>query len=171
MLDWRCYMTWIIQCLRLALSKGSNRVGVSLPSPEAGKMFNFPIVVFSGYLEFGIIDKAHKPSDSDCCIVHYRQGTLNSTLHSWGLWRRCKNSSEDVVKLMATGTMTFIYKQYKVFFRHHVQTLYGRPTPSSRDVESFCYLIRNLLRKQLTNKSSRQPSLLLEYHISKKKKK
>jgi hypothetical protein len=49
-----------------ALSKGPNRVGVSLPSPEDGDRSSFRNVVFSRYLEFRTMDEAHKPSDSEC---------------------------------------------------------------------------------------------------------
>jgi hypothetical protein len=51
---------------RLALSKGHNRVGVSLPSPEDGNRSSFRNVVFSSYLEFWTMHKAQKPSDSEC---------------------------------------------------------------------------------------------------------
>jgi hypothetical protein len=40
------YMTWVVQWLRSALSKGPNRVSVSLPSPEHGKRSSFRNVVF-----------------------------------------------------------------------------------------------------------------------------
>jgi hypothetical protein len=55
-----------VQWLRLALSIGAKRVDVSLPSPENGKRSSFGNVVFSWLLEFQTIDKAHKPSDSEC---------------------------------------------------------------------------------------------------------
>jgi hypothetical protein len=44
------YMTQVIQRLRLALSKGPNRVGVSppLPSLENGSRSSFRNVVFTG---------------------------------------------------------------------------------------------------------------------------
>jgi hypothetical protein len=47
------------------ISKGPNRVGVSLPSPEAGNRSSFWTVVFSGYLQLQTIDKAYKPSESE----------------------------------------------------------------------------------------------------------
>jgi hypothetical protein len=31
-----CYMTWVVQWFKLALSKGPNRIGVSFPSSEDG---------------------------------------------------------------------------------------------------------------------------------------
>jgi hypothetical protein len=40
------YMTWIVQSLRSALSKGLNRVGVSLASPEDRNRSSFQNVVF-----------------------------------------------------------------------------------------------------------------------------
>jgi hypothetical protein len=48
--------------ITLAISNGSNRAGVSLPSCEGGK--NFRNVVFSNYLEFQKMCGVHKPSDS-----------------------------------------------------------------------------------------------------------
>jgi hypothetical protein len=52
--------------LRLALSKGLNRVGLFLSSPKDGNRSNFSKAVFSSYLEFWAMDKVHKPSDSEC---------------------------------------------------------------------------------------------------------
>jgi hypothetical protein len=52
-------MTWVVQWSRLALSKGPNRVGVSLPSPEDGNRTCFQNVFFS-YFEFQTMDKVHK---------------------------------------------------------------------------------------------------------------
>jgi hypothetical protein len=46
--------------LRLALSKGSNRVGVSLPSPEDGNRTSVRNGVFSSYLAFRTMEKVHK---------------------------------------------------------------------------------------------------------------
>jgi hypothetical protein len=45
-----------------ALSKGPNRVGVSLSSPEDEN--SFPNVMFSNYLEFRTMDEVHKVTDS-----------------------------------------------------------------------------------------------------------
>jgi hypothetical protein len=45
---------------------GSNRAGVSFPSPEDGNTSSFPEVVFSSYLEFRTMDKVNKPSNSEC---------------------------------------------------------------------------------------------------------
>jgi hypothetical protein len=42
-----CYITWVIQWLRLALSKGPNRVGIPLPSPEDRNTSSFQNTVFS----------------------------------------------------------------------------------------------------------------------------
>jgi hypothetical protein len=60
-----CYMTWVVQWLRLALSKGPNKVDVSLPSPEDRNRPSFRNIVFSTYLEFLTMAKIHKPSDSE----------------------------------------------------------------------------------------------------------
>jgi hypothetical protein len=50
-----------------SLSKGPNRVGVSLPSPEDGNRSSFLNVVFLlSYLEVRAMNKVHKPSDSEC---------------------------------------------------------------------------------------------------------
>jgi hypothetical protein len=38
--------------LKLTLSKGSNRVGVSIPSPEGGNRYSFRYIAFSSCLEF-----------------------------------------------------------------------------------------------------------------------
>jgi hypothetical protein len=54
-----------IQRLKLALSKWSNRVGVSFPLPEEGNRSSFRNIAFSTYLEIRA-DKMHKPSDSEC---------------------------------------------------------------------------------------------------------
>jgi hypothetical protein len=41
-------LQWVVQSLRLALSKGPTRVGVS-PSPEDGNRFSCRIALFSSY--------------------------------------------------------------------------------------------------------------------------
>jgi hypothetical protein len=56
-----------VQRLRLALARGPNRVGVSLPSPEDGNRCIFRNVVVRSYLEFRTIDNVQKPSNSECC--------------------------------------------------------------------------------------------------------
>jgi hypothetical protein len=56
--------SWI-QLLRLALSKGPNKVGDSLPSPADGNRSSFRNDVFSSSLEFWTMNKVHKPSDSE----------------------------------------------------------------------------------------------------------
>jgi hypothetical protein len=54
------------QYLRLALSKGPIRVGVSPPpSPEDGNRSSFRNVLFSNYLEFWMMDEVQKPIDSE----------------------------------------------------------------------------------------------------------
>jgi hypothetical protein len=50
---------------RIALSKGPNIVGVSLPSPEHGNRFRFRNGVLSIYLEFRMTVKVQKPNDSE----------------------------------------------------------------------------------------------------------
>jgi hypothetical protein len=52
--------------LRLAISEGPYKIGVSIPSPEHPNRTSFGNVVFSSYLEFGMIGKVPKPSDSEC---------------------------------------------------------------------------------------------------------
>jgi hypothetical protein len=47
------------------ISKGPNRVYVSLPSPEKGNRSSFRNVVF-WYLEFQAMNKFQKPSSSEC---------------------------------------------------------------------------------------------------------
>jgi hypothetical protein len=51
--------------LMLALSKGPNRVGVSL-LPSEDKQIQFPTRYVFQYLEFRTMDKVHKRSNSDC---------------------------------------------------------------------------------------------------------
>jgi hypothetical protein len=60
-----CYMTWVVQCLRLAFSKGPKWVDVSLFLTLGWK---HPVskTLFSNYLEFRTMVKVHKPSDSEC---------------------------------------------------------------------------------------------------------
>jgi hypothetical protein len=50
---------------RWILSKGPNRVDISLPSTEDEKRSSVRNVVFSSYLEFQTIDKVQKTSDSE----------------------------------------------------------------------------------------------------------
>jgi hypothetical protein len=57
-------LDWITE-LRLALSKGPNRVCVFLPKPEDENRPGFRNVVFSNYLESQMTDEAHTPSDSE----------------------------------------------------------------------------------------------------------
>jgi hypothetical protein len=49
----------------LPLSEGPNKLGVSLPTPEAGKRFNFRNGAFYRYLEFWTMGEVHKSSDSE----------------------------------------------------------------------------------------------------------
>jgi hypothetical protein len=52
--------------MRLALSKGPNKVGVSLPSPEDGNRSVSETLFFFRHLEFRTMNEVHKPSDSEC---------------------------------------------------------------------------------------------------------
>jgi hypothetical protein len=52
--------------LRLALSKGPNKVGVSLPRLKTEAVKRFQNVVFSSYLEFWLMDKVQILGDSEC---------------------------------------------------------------------------------------------------------
>jgi hypothetical protein len=45
--------------------QATNRVGISLLSPENGNRFSFQNDGFSSYLEFRTMDKVHNPSDSN----------------------------------------------------------------------------------------------------------
>jgi hypothetical protein len=54
-----------LERLKSALSKGSNRVGVLLPSLEEENISSFLNAVFSGYFEFRTMERVHKPSDSE----------------------------------------------------------------------------------------------------------
>jgi hypothetical protein len=47
----------------LALCKAPNKVGVSFPSPEDGKVSSFRNAVFSGYSELRTMDKVLNQSD------------------------------------------------------------------------------------------------------------
>jgi hypothetical protein len=49
--------------MKLTLSKGLNRIDVSLPSPEERNRPSFRNVVFSSYLEFRTMEEVHKASD------------------------------------------------------------------------------------------------------------
>jgi hypothetical protein len=51
--------------LGFALCEGPNRVGASLPSPEDVKRPSFKNVMFSSYLEFRMMDRAHNLSDCE----------------------------------------------------------------------------------------------------------
>jgi hypothetical protein len=53
-----------LKALRLALSKRHDRVGFSLFSPEDGHISSFRHLVLSSYLEYRMMDKVQKPSDS-----------------------------------------------------------------------------------------------------------
>jgi hypothetical protein len=52
--------------VRLAVSRGPNKVGVFFASPEEGHRSSLRNVMFCGYLQFQTMDKIGKPSDSEC---------------------------------------------------------------------------------------------------------
>jgi hypothetical protein len=52
--------------MRLALSTGHKRVGVSFPLPEDGNGSSFRNTVSRSYLKFQKMNKVQKPSDSNC---------------------------------------------------------------------------------------------------------
>jgi hypothetical protein len=54
---WVATATWVVQWLRLVLSKGPNRVCVSLPSPEDGKRCSSRKFVLCNYVHFLTMDK------------------------------------------------------------------------------------------------------------------
>jgi hypothetical protein len=58
----QCFNILASRILRLALFKESNRVGVSLPSPEYYNRSSFRNIVFSSYLEFWTMDSVQKSS-------------------------------------------------------------------------------------------------------------
>jgi hypothetical protein len=55
-----------LEWLRLALSKGPNSVGVSIPTPYGVNRTSSHDTVVSSYLEFRTTDKVQKRSDSKC---------------------------------------------------------------------------------------------------------
>jgi hypothetical protein len=52
-----------------ALSKGLNKIRVSLNSPDDGNRSGVRKVVLPRNLEFRTMDKVHKPSDSERCSM------------------------------------------------------------------------------------------------------
>jgi hypothetical protein len=62
-------------------SKGPNRVGASLSSPEHGNRSSFRNVVLSSYFEFRTMEKGNKPNDSEYfSFVNTWKSTLNFTV-------------------------------------------------------------------------------------------
>jgi hypothetical protein len=59
-------MYYCVRWLRLALSKGPNGAGVSLPSPEDKNRSSFRNVVLSNYLEFQTFGKVQKRGEFEC---------------------------------------------------------------------------------------------------------
>jgi hypothetical protein len=74
--------------LMLALSMGSNRVGVCLRSPKDGNRSFFRNVVLYNYFEFRTIDKAHKPSYSGDSYLrrHVQLHQLLQKMKHWLQW-------------------------------------------------------------------------------------
>jgi hypothetical protein len=68
--------TVLVQWLMSVLSKGPNRVGVSLPSPEGRNRSSFRNVVFSSYLEFRKIDEVYKHIDSESFPFNFTEDPL-----------------------------------------------------------------------------------------------
>jgi hypothetical protein len=63
------YSVGAVRLLRLGVSNGPKRVGVSHPSPEGGNRYSFRNIMF---LEYGTMDKDQKPSNPEC---HNRSAT------------------------------------------------------------------------------------------------
>jgi hypothetical protein len=61
-------MVWYLKGPVIALTKGYNRVRVSLPSAEDEKKYSFRNDVFSSYLEFRTMGKVQKLVDSENLI-------------------------------------------------------------------------------------------------------
>jgi hypothetical protein len=55
--------------IEIAISKGPNRVDISLLSPENGNRPSSQNVEFCSYLEFWTMDRVHDPSDSECHFI------------------------------------------------------------------------------------------------------
>jgi hypothetical protein len=64
-------------CLKLAISKGPNRVRVSLTSTEDGNSYSFRNVVFCSYLEIQTTNKFRNPVVMN--VIHHCQNPLAST--------------------------------------------------------------------------------------------
>jgi hypothetical protein len=67
-------LPWVVQWLRLTLSKRPKRLSVSFPSPEDGNRSSFWNVVFSGYLEYRTMGKFHEQwfwEESDSSVRIY----------------------------------------------------------------------------------------------------
>jgi hypothetical protein len=58
--------------MKLAFSKGPNKVGVSLHSPEDGNRSSFRNIVFTSYLELQRMDRVGKPIDSENSNYSYK---------------------------------------------------------------------------------------------------
>jgi hypothetical protein len=69
--------------VRLALSKGPNRIGVSLPSPNDWNRSSFRNVVFSNNLEFLKMNSVHRRSDSTAWTVGLLPHTAQAIFPKW----------------------------------------------------------------------------------------
>jgi hypothetical protein len=88
------------QWLRLAVSKGPNKIGASLPLPEDGNISSFQSNVFSSYLELKTKDKAHKPCNSEVNFI----GTLYSPRCKWTFLGK-------LITFLCMSTV-FLFKQF-----------------------------------------------------------
>jgi hypothetical protein len=70
---------WLVQWLRLALSKGPNWLGVPPPRPVDGNRSSFRYVVFSNFLEYWTMDKVQKRRNSEC----YTPSSELFRIYSW----------------------------------------------------------------------------------------
>jgi hypothetical protein len=104
--------------LKLARSKGPNRVGVSLPSPEDRNRLSLWNVVFSSYLEFWMMDRAHKASD---CVIRCHQDPLDYKISlsvpKNKLWENTFFAGPFHIKFatwikMSTITMHYLYQAW-----------------------------------------------------------
>jgi hypothetical protein len=74
----RFNMTWIFQSMRLAHTKGSNRIGVSLPSPEDGSESNLHNIVFSIFKNTERWSKSRNPVILS--VIYHHQNILVSNV-------------------------------------------------------------------------------------------
>jgi hypothetical protein len=86
----------VVKWLRLAPSKGPNRVGISVLLPEGWNKSNFRNIVFSSYLEFRTMDEVHRSSHSDYILyfietfISNNYLTLSITVSFLFSWKKAK---------------------------------------------------------------------------------